>query len=155
MPTPPRPGDTAPTFSAPSGDGRTVSLSDFRGSSDLVLYFYPRDNTPGCTREARAFRDAAAEIRSRGAEVVGVSTNSEESHRRFTANQELNFPLLADTDGSVAAAYGVLKPNGRTAERATFLIDRSGIVRRVWPKVTVNGHAREVTRAIDDIREDD
>ncbi|MBD3367390.1 MAG: redoxin domain-containing protein [Candidatus Eisenbacteria bacterium] len=154
MPTSLKPGDGAPEFSAPTGDGDTVSLADFIGKGDVVLYFYPRDNTPGCTREARAFRDAAVEIRSRGAEIVGVSTNSEGSHRRFAANQELNFPLLADTDGSIAAAYGVLKPNGRTAERATFLVDRKGVVRRVWPKVTVKGHAQEVTRAIDEMRED-
>jgi len=152
MPTTIKPGDTAPAFSAPTADGDTVSLEDFADEKDLVLYFYPKDNTPGCTREARAFRDAADLIRSKGAEIVGVSMNSRDSHRRFSANLELNFPLLADTDGTVAKAYGVLKPHGKSAERATFLIDREGIVRGVWPKVKVTGHADEVAGAIDEIR---
>lgn len=151
MPTPIKPGDPAPPFSAQSSDGETVSLRDFKGKRALVLYFYPRDNTPGCTREAGAFRDAADEIRARGAEIVGVSTNSLESHRRFSANHELNFPLLADTDGDIARAYGVLKPTGGSAERTTFLIDRKGIVRHVWPKVKVTGHVDEVTRMLEDL----
>jgi peroxiredoxin Q/BCP len=152
MPTTLAPGDRAPAFKATSGDGETVSLADYRGRRDLVLYFYPRDNTPGCAREARAFRDAADEIRSKGAEIVGVSTNSQASHERFSANHELNFPLLVDADGAIASAYGVLKPNGKSAERATFLIDRKGVIRHVWPKVTVNGHAKEVAAAVDRIR---
>ncbi len=153
MPTSLKPGERAPDFQALSGDGQTVSLSDFKGDRELVLYFYPRDNTPGCTKEAQAFRDAADEIRAKGADIVGVSTNSLESHRRFAENLELNFPLLADTDGVISNAYGVLKENGKSAERATFLIDREGVIRRVWPKVTVKGHAQEVADAIDAIRE--
>ena len=153
MPTSLKPGERAPDFQALSGDGQTVSLSDFKGDRELVLYFYPRDNTPGCTKEAQAFRDAADEIRAKGADIVGVSTNSLESHRRFAENLELNFPLLADTDGVISNAYGVLKENGKSAERATFLIDREGVIRRVWPKVTVKGHAQEVADAIDASRE--
>ena len=152
MPTPLSPGDRAPNFSGPTGDGSVVSLSDHAGERALVLYFYPRDNTPGCTREARAFRDTAEMIRASGAEIIGVSTNSEASHQRFASNLELNFPLLADTNGAIAKAYGVLKANGKTAERATFLIDREGIIRNVWPRVTINGHAEEVASAADQLR---
>jgi peroxiredoxin Q/BCP len=142
-----KPGDRAPDFSAPSHDGTTVSLSDFKNDKSVVLFFYVRDNTSGCTREARALRDAASEIESHGAVILGVSTNSAESHARFAQNNELTFPLLADTDGAIAEAYGVLKPTG-TAERSTFLIGRDGKLLYVWPSVSITGHADEILEKV-------
>jgi len=150
MPTSLKAGDRAPAFKAETADGSTLARKDL-AKRPYVLYFYPRDNTPGCTREAQSFRDAMPKLRKRGVAIVGVSTNSVSSHERFTANHELPFPLLADTEGKIAAAYGVLKQSGKSAERATFLIDAKGIIRRVWPRVTVTGHAQDVLDAIDDL----
>jgi peroxiredoxin Q/BCP len=147
VPTHLQPGDRAPDFTAPSSGGTTVGLSDFAGKKNVVLFFYVRDNTSGCTREARALRDAASDIESHGAVILGISTNSVESHSRFAQNNELNFPLLADTDGSIARAYGVLRPTG-TAERSTFLIGRDGKLLHVWPKVSITGHADEILEKV-------
>ena len=148
MPTNLKPGDKAPTFSASSWDGSTVRLSDFSGDKSVVLFFYSRDNTSGCTREARALRDAAAELEKRSAVVIGASTDGVESHARFAANNELTFPLLADTDGKIAEAYGVLRDTGR-AERATFLIGRDGTLLHVWPRVSITGHADDIIGVLD------
>jgi peroxiredoxin Q/BCP len=146
-----KPGDAAPAFKGTVTDGSTVSLKDFKGKKSLVLYFYPMDNTPGCTREARCFRDAAERFEEKGAAILGVSTQSVESHARFSTNNELPFPLLSDADKKVASSYGVLKSNGKTAERATFLIDKKGKVRKVWPKVSITGHVDEILSAIDEL----
>jgi peroxiredoxin Q/BCP len=143
MPTSLKPGDRAPDFSAPSWDGSTVSLSDFKGDRSVALFFYVRDNTTGCTREARALRDAAEGLADSGVAVVGVSTDSVESHERFATNNELGYPLLSDADGKLAKAYGVLTPAGR-AERTTFLIGRDGVIHHVWPKVSITGHADDI-----------
>ena len=143
-------GSKAPAFTAATDTGEKVKLSDFAGKK-VILYFYPRDNTPGCTREARAFRDAAVELEKRNTAIVGGSTNSADSHARFAANNELPFPLLADTDAAVAKAYGVLKENGKTAERATFLIDAKGSIRHVWPKVSITGHTAEILAKIEEL----
>jgi peroxiredoxin Q/BCP len=150
MPTTLKPGDKAPSFSAPSWDGSTVKLADFSGDSNVVLFFYSRDNTSGCTREARALRDAADELKRRSAVVIGVSADSVESHERFARNNELTFPLLADPDGKVAGAYGVLKDTGR-AERATFLIGKDGKLLHVWPKVSITGHADDIIGRLDEL----
>jgi thioredoxin-dependent peroxiredoxin len=150
MPTRLKAGDVAPPFSATSWDGSTVSLSDYMGKKSVVLFFYVRDNTSGCTREARALRDAAGEIEKRDAAIVGVSTNTVESHMRFAKNNELPFPLLADTDGSIADAYGVLKPTNN-AERATFLIGKDGKLLYVWPKVNITGHANDIIAKLDEL----
>ncbi len=150
MSTPLKQGDKAPTFKAHTADGATLSRKDM-AKKPYVMYFYPRDNTPGCTREAQSFRDAMPEFGERGVTVLGVSTNSVSSHERFAANHELPFALLADTDGKIASAYGVLKPAGKSAERVTFLIDAKGVIRKVWPKVTVIGHARDVLDTIDQL----
>jgi peroxiredoxin Q/BCP len=148
MPTTLKPGDKAPTFSGPASSDATISLKDFKGKKNLVLYFYPMDNSPGCTREARAFRDAAARFEELDTAIVGVSTQSVESHKRFVANNELPFPLVSDQDKAISSAYGVLKENGKNAERATFLIDRKGTIRAVWPKVSITGHADEIVKEI-------
>ena len=149
MPTHLKPGDTAPPFTASSWDGSTVSLDDYAGNSNVVLFFYVRDNTSGCTREARALRDAASAMSDRGAVVIGVSSDSVESHHRFAQNNELDFPLLADSEGRIADDYGVLKPSGR-AERATFLIGKDGVLRHVWPRVSITGHAEDIIARLDE-----
>ena len=106
-----RSGDKAPSFAGPSGDGTRLVLEDFRGKP-LVLYFYPKDNTPTCTKEACSFRDQSEELAGSGAAVVGVSCDTPETHARFAEGQRLNFPLLSDTDGSIAKAYGVARLGG-------------------------------------------
>jgi peroxiredoxin Q/BCP len=146
-----KPGDKAPAFSAQSAGDITVSLSDFAGKKNVALFFYVKDNTPGCTREARAFRDASDELGRRGTVVIGVSTNGLASHERFAANQELEFPLLVDAEGKIAEAYGVLRKGALMATRTTFLIDKDGIIRRVWPKVSITGHTGDIIAAIDEL----
>lgn len=148
-----RVGDAAPDFSLPDGQGESVALEDFRGRP-VVLYFYPKDLTPGCTQEACGFRDAHANIADAGAVLLGVSPDSSASHARFAAKHALPFPLLADAGGVVATAYGVWKEKslyGRRylgVERTTFLIDARGRIARIWPRVKVAGHAGEVLAAV-------
>jgi peroxiredoxin Q/BCP len=146
-------GQPAPDFTVQTDDGRTVSLGDFRGKK-VVLYFYPKDDTPGCTVEACAFRDGIAQIKARGAEVLGVSVDDANSHQKFKEKHQLNFPLLADTDKKLVQDYGVWKEKnmyGRTymgIDRTTFLIDENGTIRKIFPKVDVNAHYEEVLRAL-------
>lgn len=151
MPTHLSPGDRAPAFSATTADGTKISLSDFKGRKNVALFFYVKDNTPGCTREARAFRDAMAGFDATNTVVLGVSTNGAESHQRFATNNELEFPLLVDTDAKVAKSFGVLKSSGNMAERTTFLIDTDGVVRAVWPKVSITGHTGEILAKIEEL----
>ncbi len=147
-------GDEAPDFTLETGDGQTVHLGDLRGQP-VILYFYPRDDTPGCTVEACSFRDMTPEFEKRGALVYGVSADSAKSHVKFTQKYGLNFPLLADTDHAVSEAYGSWgkkKFMGREYEgifRNTFLIGADGRVARVWEKVRPAGHAEEVLSALD------
>ena len=149
----PSEGDPAPDFALPSDDGRTIALNDLRGKK-VVLYFYPNDDTPGCTKEACSFRDNLARVTSKGAVVLGVSRDTLSSHGKFRDKYHLNFPLLADVDGRVTEAYGVWKEKsnyGRTywgIERTTFLLDEKGVIARVWPKVKVEGHTDEVLAAL-------
>ena len=129
-------GDRAPDFSGTTSDGKRVGLADFRGKKPLVLYFYPKDNTPTCTKEACSFRDHAGEIAAAGGEVIGVSNDGPDAHKKFIADHRLNFPLLSDTDGSIAKAFGVARLGGFLSgwippRRVTFVIDRDGVVRRV------------------------
>ena len=129
-------GDRAPDFSGTTSDGKRVGLADFRGRKPLVLYFYPKDNTPTCTKEACSFRDHAGEIAAAGGEVIGVSNDGPDTHKKFIADHRLNFPLLSDTDGSIAKAFGVARLGGFLSgwippRRVTFVIDRDGVVRRV------------------------
>jgi peroxiredoxin Q/BCP len=143
-------GDTAPAFRLPAlPDGKPVSLADFRGRY-VVLYFYPRDMTPGCTTEACDFRDLHTGFQRAEAAVLGISTDDVGSHQKFAAKYELPFPLLADEDHAVAAKYGVwVEKNmyGKKSwgvQRATFLIDPDGKIAAAWPKVKVAGHAADV-----------
>ena len=146
-------GRRAPDFSLPSSEGKDISRQGLRGRT-VVLYFYPKDDTPGCTKEACAFRDAQAKIRKAGAVVLGVSPDSLESHEKFRARHKLNFTLLADPDKAVAKRYGAFgekllygkKVTGMI--RSTFVIDGEGIVRRVFPRVRVDGHADQVLEAV-------
>ena len=148
----PRAGDPAPDFSGLTTDGSPVSLADFRGRK-LVMYFYPMDDTPGCTKQACSLRDHNAEIAAKGAAILGVSTQDEASHRRFTEKHRLNFPLLADRDGKVGRAYGVLGGAGLLsaakafmgmADRVTFIIDGKGRIAHVIDRPDVSNHAGEV-----------
>jgi peroxiredoxin Q/BCP len=152
MATPLKPGDAAPEFTATTTDGTKVSLKDFRGRK-LVMYFYPMDDTPGCTKQACSLRDHNAEIVAKGAAVLGVSTQDEASHQAFTKKYKLNFPLLADTDGAVGRAYGTiggaglmakLKSAVGMAERITFVIDEKGRIAHVIDRPDVANHAGEV-----------
>jgi thioredoxin-dependent peroxiredoxin len=146
-------GDKAPEFSAPTNGGGTVSLKDFKGKY-LVLYFYPKDDTPGCTKEACGFRDAYQDFEKAGAVVLGVSTDSVKKHDKFVEKFQLPFPLLADEDKSIVEAYGVWgkkKFMGREymgTNRVTFLIDPKGKIKKIWPTVKPEEHAAEVLAAI-------
>jgi len=147
----PRPGDIAPDFSGLTTDGSRVRLQDYRGRK-LVLYFYPMDDTPGCTAQDCSLRDRYAEIEAKGAAVLGVSAQGVESHDRFTRKHELNFPLLADTGRAVARAYGAIGGGlGGTlrgmlgmAERVTFVIDEQGRIAHVIDNVNTKDHAGQV-----------
>ncbi len=142
-------GRKAPKFKLVSDDGKVVQLSDFAGRK-LVLYFYPKDNTPGCTREACDFRDKLAAFKRKGVAVLGVSRDSTASHAKFKQKLDLPFPLLSDPDAEVLEAYGawgekVLYGKKVTGViRSTVLIDEEGKVAKVWPRVKVDGHADEV-----------
>lgn len=151
-------GRKAPAFELPDAEGTIVALKDLLTRGNLVLYFYPKDMTPGCTTEACAFRDESRRLKTLGAQVVGISADSPESHRKFIAKQDLNFPLLSDAGNRITKLYGVYKKKslyGREfmgIERTTFVIDRDGVIRKVFPKVKVAGHAEEVIAALKSIR---
>jgi peroxiredoxin Q/BCP len=140
-------GERAPAFTAPDQTGQERQLAEFRGQP-VVLYFYPKDATPGCTREACAFRDAWDRLQATGAVVLGVSTDSVASHAAFAEEHRLPFPLLADPGGErVCAPYGASR-NGGFARRVTYLIDAEGIIRQVYPNVDPGVHANEVLAAL-------
>ena len=145
-------GTVAPDFTVKDANGETVRLKDLRGQK-VVLYFYPKDDTPGCTKEACAFRDAFADYKKRNIKVLGVSLDSEASHKKFAAKYKLPFTLLADTDHAISDAYGVYgqkKFMGRSymgVNRMTFLIDEKGKIKKVFEKVKPEDHAQEVLNA--------
>ena len=148
-------GQKAPDFSVKDDSGKTVKLSDLKGKK-VVLYFYPKDDTPGCTKEACNFRDSIDSIKKLGAVVLGVSADSAESHQKFKKKFDLNFPLLADTDRKVIEAYEVWKEKsmyGRKymgIERTTFIIGKDGKISHIFPKVKVAEHSDEVIEALKD-----
>jgi len=144
-----RVGDPAPDFSVPSSDGETVSFGDYRGKSDVVLFFYPKDHTPLCTAEACSFRDSYEAFREVGAEVIGVSADSDASHRRFAARHRLPFRLISDADGSLRTRYGVPRTLGLFPGRVTYLIDREGVVRHVFSsQIQAARHVEEALRIL-------
>jgi len=146
-------GDIAPAFTAQTNGGGKISLADFKGKN-VILYFYPKDDTPGCTKEACAFRDHFAEFKKKGAVVLGVSTDPVKSHDKFAEKFKLPFTLLADEDKKIVESYGVLGQKsfmGRKylgTHRVTFLIGPDGRIKKIWPKVKPEEHAEEVLAAL-------
>ncbi len=149
----PEVGKKAPPFSLEDQDQKSVKLSDFKGQA-VVLYFYPRDDTPGCTQEACDFRDEYSALKKAGAVVLGVSPDDAKSHGKFAGKFKLPFPLLVDSDHRVALAYGAWAEKSMYGRkymgivRSTFLINKDGVLARVWPKVKVKGHVDEVRDAL-------
>ncbi len=150
------PGQTAPDFTLPTDGGKTLSLSELRGKK-VILYFYPKDDTSGCTAEACGFRDALPDFSQADAVILGLSKDSVKKHDKFKAKHELPFTLLSDEEGTVCAAYDTWVEKsmyGRKymgIERATFLIDEEGVVRQVWRKVKVPGHVDAVLKAVQEL----
>ncbi|HBR68100.1 MAG TPA: thioredoxin-dependent thiol peroxidase [Rhodospirillaceae bacterium] len=145
-------GDKAPVFTLPTDGGGKISLSDFKGEK-VVLYFYPKDDTPGCTQESCEFRDSIADFAGVGVRIIGISKDSPGSHDKFKEKYGLNFPLASDQNGDVCENYGVWKEKSMYGkkymgiERSTFLIDENGKIAQIWRKVSVNGHVEEVKAA--------
>ncbi len=145
-------GDRAPDFTLPRDGGGEISLAELKGRP-TVIYFYPKDDTPGCTKEACGFRDAWQDVTDAGINVVGVSRDSVKKHDKFKAKHELPFPLIADEDGTLCQAFGVWKEKNMYGkktmgiERSTFLLDAEGVVRQAWRKVKVDGHVDKVLAA--------
>lgn len=140
-------GQKAPDFTAETTTGDEISLGELRGKH-VVLFFYPKDDTPGCTIEACSFRDALDDFQAAETVVLGVSADDRESHVRFTDKYSLNFPLLVDTDGALARAYGVPQSDSGSPRRVTFLIGPDGSIMRTWEQVDVNTHAAELLEHI-------
>ncbi len=136
-------GAMAPDFTLPNDAGKPIKLSDYRGKQTVVLYFYPKDETPGCTKQACAFRDSLADYRKENIEVLGVSVDTVEAHQAFKKNQRLNFTLLADADKKVSQQYGVLSERGY-ATRTTFVIGKDGAIKKIYQKVDPALNAAEV-----------
>ena len=145
-------GDAAPEFTTRDANGNTVKLSDFRGQK-VALYFYPKDDTPGCTKQACSLRDGFAELETEGIKVLGVSLDTEESHQAFAAKYNLPFTLLSDTDAEMASVYGVYGEKNLYGKkymgvtRKTFLIDEAGRIKKIFDKVNVEAHADEIIEA--------
>jgi thioredoxin-dependent peroxiredoxin len=146
----PKVGDKAPDFDSETYGGEKIRLNDFLGKKTVVLYFYPKDNTPGCTKEACSMRDGMKELEKLGIQVLGVSTDSVKSHEGFRDKFSLNFPLLSDKSKSIIKAYGVESGYG-SARRVTFLIDKSGIIRHIWEKVDTARHSDEVSEKVKEL----
>lgn len=143
-------GQDAPQFSLPATGGQTISLDQFKGQKNLVLYFYPKDSTPGCTKEGQAFRDMYPDFQAADCEILGASKDGIKAHENFKAKQEFPFELLSDKEGSLCEDYGVFREKkmyGKTymgIVRSTFVIDKDGKIAKVWDKVKVKGHVEEV-----------
>lgn len=150
-----REGDKVPDFTLPTQDGSLVSLKSLKGKN-IVLYFYPKDMTPGCTVEACDFRDAQSKLKKAGAVVLGISKDSVERHQKFSDKESLNFPLLSDEDGKTCKAFGVWQEKSLYGKkfmgivRTTFLIGKTGKIEKVFEKVKVKGHVNEVLQALKD-----
>jgi len=143
-------GDPAPDFALPDRSGRTVRLGDYRGKKAVVLYFYPKDDTPGCTKEACSFRDQYQDFQDAGAEVFGISADTAASHERFKAKYSLPFTLLADPEHELAEPYGVSREGKQSYERSTFVIDADGNVSKIMRRVSPDRHADDVLAALVD-----
>jgi thioredoxin-dependent peroxiredoxin len=144
----PKPGDKAPRVEGRDQDGKAWKLVDEQGEKVVLLYFYPKDETPGCTKEACGFRDSIAELEKSGVKVIGVSFDSAESHQKFISKHNLNFPLLADTDGKIADAYGVRMRDKNMARRVSFLIGKDGKIIHVTDSGNADTHLQEMKEAV-------
>jgi len=144
-------GDTAPDFTLSDERGLPVSLKDYLGKKVVVLYFYPKDFTSGCTAEACSFRDNYKLYQSKGAVVIGVSLDSVESHSKFSEKYNLPFAILSDRNKEVAKAYGVLGLGGFLTKRVTFIINKNGKITHIFPKVDVRHHSEEVLKALEEM----
>lgn len=146
-------GDKAPDFKLPDGNGEILSLGDFRGKK-VVLYFYPKDNTSGCTAEACSFQENLGAIKKKGAVLLGASTDNQSSHQKFASKYDLSFPLISDESKELVKKYGVWKEKSMYGkkymgiERTTFIIDEKGMITHIFPKVKVNGHTEDVLAAL-------
>jgi peroxiredoxin Q/BCP len=141
-------GDKAPEFTGKDQQGNEWKLADHLHKGPVLLYFYPKDNTPGCTRQACGLRDQMADLQKTGVTVVGVSFDSAESHQKFIADHQLNFPLLSDPEGKIADAYGVRIPGQKMARRVSFLISADGVIRHVTDTPKAETHLEEMTAAV-------
>jgi len=148
----PKVGDRAPLVQAKDQDGKTFKLADVVGKKIVLLYFYPKDDTPGCTKEACGLRDRMADLKKDNVQVVGVSFDNEDSHKKFIAKHNLNFPLLADTDGKIADAYGVRMPTRSMARRASFLIGLDGKIAHVTDTPKAEVHLAEMKEAVEKLK---
>src|SRR6266550_3892583 len=144
----PKVGDKAPLIEGKDQDGKTWKLADVVGKKVVLLYFYPKDDTPGCTKEACGFRDQMSDLKKENVEVIGVSFDSAESHQKFISNHNLNFPLLADTDGKIADAYGVRMTGKNMARRVSFLIGMDGKIAHVTDNPSADVHLNEIKEAV-------
>lgn len=142
-------GDTFPDVKGAAFDGE-MSISNFRGKK-VVVYFYPKDNTPGCTKEAKDFRDYKGSFNELSTEIIGISTDSLKSHKKFMEKYDLNFTLLSDNSKTLCSACGVTGLTGTIAKRTTFLLDENGVIRHIWEKVDVKGHAEDVLEKIKEL----
>ena len=140
-------GNPAPDFAASSTSGQVIRLADLKGKK-VVLYFYPKDDTPGCTVEGCGFRDQYQKIKSTGAEIIGVSTDDVESHKAFTAKYSLPFPLVADVDSKISQLYGAFNEKWKQARRVTFIIDEKGLISKVFDPVKPDVHPKDVLDAL-------
>jgi peroxiredoxin Q/BCP len=148
----PKVGDKAPLVEGKDQNGKSWKLADAIGKQIILLYFYPKDDTPGCTKEACGFRDRIADLKKENVEVVGVSFDSPESHQKFISKYSLNFPLLADTDGKIADAYGVRMPGKEMANRVSFLIGQDGKIVHVTNTMNAETHLEEMKKAVQDLK---
>src|SRR5258708_38958952 len=141
-------GSSAPDFTLRSSDGSTIQLSRFKGKKNVIVYFYPKDDTPGCTKEACSFRDDLSQLLAKDAVVLGVSVDDTKSHQAFTEKFNLNFPLLSDIGGEVSKAYDAFRPEKGNSARVTAIIDKEGKIKKYFPQVTAEGHSAEVLQTL-------
>ncbi|HYV27761.1 MAG TPA: peroxiredoxin [Candidatus Eisenbacteria bacterium] len=151
-PAHPKAGDKAPLVIGKTDKGKTWKLADATGKKVVLLYFYPKDDTPGCTKEACGFRDSIGDLKKDGVEVIGVSFDNEESHQKFIEKHSLNFPLLADTDGKIADAFGVRVPGKNVARRVSFLIGKDGKIAHVTDSPQADVHLNDMKEAVANLK---